>query len=170
MNLTGFNWSGLLQEFLATVITPVIVDKIGAEVRFCAANRNIFCLQLPQNMYILLSHIADNQHWNAVSAVGDAGVSGDPAQLEEAMILSDDFVDGRQRKLMSSDNFLDKKTLKCKYAWSSLAVRYRSVKYNVESDLSRAKFNTLNKDIIIRCLEACASVLKTSEFIAALRL
>ena len=31
-----------------------------------------------------------------MSAVGDAGIGGDPAQLEEAMILSDDFVDGRR--------------------------------------------------------------------------
>ena len=31
-----------------------------------------------------------------MSAVGDAGIGGDPTQFEKAMILGDDFVDGRR--------------------------------------------------------------------------
>jgi hypothetical protein len=31
-----------------------------------------------------------------MSAIGNAGIGGDPAQFEKAMILGDDFVDGRR--------------------------------------------------------------------------
>ena len=79
-----------------TYTAPVIVNKGGAEVRFCAENQDIFCLQFTKNFQVLLSDVADNKRWNAMSAVGDAGIGGDPAQLEETMILSDDFVDGRR--------------------------------------------------------------------------
>jgi len=49
-------------------------------------------MQLMNNLQVLLSYVADNKSRNAMSAIGNAGIGGDPAQFEKAMILGDDFI------------------------------------------------------------------------------
>ena len=71
-----------------------VVHKVSGMIRLSLDNTDIFHMQLIKNFQVAVSQIADNQAIHAMPAIRETGIRGDAAQLHEAPIFQDDFVDG----------------------------------------------------------------------------